>query len=165
MHTTVYKFWRFVYHPEQSVIDHYARSSFYTRSFCTAIKLYVGHFLLPLTSMGILMSYFFINMIYLEILKTQWVSSKGIYSSIKIYFFISVPLKNLCHYQIGQFTNKKVGWILIKTGVTLKKVADLSFSSKTWATFETWQKKLLKLVTMGGLGNLLSQPFFGILSL
>ena len=28
MHTTVYQFWRFVYHPEQSVIDHYARSSF-----------------------------------------------------------------------------------------------------------------------------------------
>ena len=47
MHTTVYQFWRFVYHPEQSVIDHYARSSFYTRSFCTAIKLYVGHFLWP----------------------------------------------------------------------------------------------------------------------
>ena len=23
MHTTVYQFWRFVYHPEQSVIDHY----------------------------------------------------------------------------------------------------------------------------------------------
>ena len=35
MHTTVYQFW-------QSVIDHYARSSFYT-----AIKLYVGHFLWP----------------------------------------------------------------------------------------------------------------------
>ena len=50
MHTTVYQFWRFVYHPEQSVIDHYARSSFYTRSFCTAIKLYVGHFYGPGTS-------------------------------------------------------------------------------------------------------------------
>ena len=48
MHTTVYQFWRFVYHPEQSVIDNYARSSFYTRSFCTAIKLYLGHFLWPL---------------------------------------------------------------------------------------------------------------------
>ena len=47
MHTTVYQFWRFVYHHEQSGIDHYARSSFYTRSFCTAIKLYVGHFLWP----------------------------------------------------------------------------------------------------------------------
>ena len=47
MHTTVYQFWRFVYHLEQSVIDHYARSSFYTRSFCTAIKLYVSHFLWP----------------------------------------------------------------------------------------------------------------------
>ena len=30
---------------DQFVIDHYARSSFYTRSFSTAIKLYVGHFL------------------------------------------------------------------------------------------------------------------------
>ena len=25
MHTTVYQFWRFVYHHEQYVIDHYAR--------------------------------------------------------------------------------------------------------------------------------------------
>ena len=47
MHTTVYQFWRFVYHHEQSVIDHYTRSSLYTRSFCTGIKLYVGHFLWP----------------------------------------------------------------------------------------------------------------------
>ena len=45
MHTTLYQFWRFVYHHEQSVIDHYARSSLYTRSFCTGIKLYVGYFL------------------------------------------------------------------------------------------------------------------------
>ena len=29
-------------------IDHYARSSLYRRSFCTVIKLYVGHFLWPL---------------------------------------------------------------------------------------------------------------------
>ena len=47
MHTTVYQFWRFVYHHEQSVIDHYVRSSLYTRSFCTGSKLYVGHFLWP----------------------------------------------------------------------------------------------------------------------
>ena len=47
MHTTVYQFWRFVYHHEQSGIDHYARSLLYTRSFCTGIKLYVGHFLWP----------------------------------------------------------------------------------------------------------------------
>ena len=49
MHTTIYQFWRFVYHHEQSVIDHYARSSFYTRSFCMANKLYVGHFYGPAT--------------------------------------------------------------------------------------------------------------------
>ena len=30
MHTAVYQFWRFVYHHEQSVIDHYARISLYT---------------------------------------------------------------------------------------------------------------------------------------
>ena len=47
MHTTVYQFWRFVYHHEQSAIDRYARSSLYTRSFCTGIKLHVGHFLWP----------------------------------------------------------------------------------------------------------------------
>ena len=47
MHTTVYQFWRFVYHHKQSEIDHYARSSLYTRSFCTGIKLYIGHFLWP----------------------------------------------------------------------------------------------------------------------
>ena len=29
MHTTVYQFWRFVYHHGQSVIDHYARISLY----------------------------------------------------------------------------------------------------------------------------------------
>ena len=53
MHTTVYQFWRFVYHHEQSVIDHYARISLYTRSFCTGIKLYVGHFLWPLKNIAL----------------------------------------------------------------------------------------------------------------
>ena len=41
MHTTVDQFWRFVYHHEQSVIDHYARISLYTLSFCTKIILHV----------------------------------------------------------------------------------------------------------------------------
>ena len=41
MHTTVYQFWRFVYHHEQSVIDYYARISIYMLSFCTKIGLHV----------------------------------------------------------------------------------------------------------------------------
>ena len=47
MHTTVYQFWRFVYHHEQSVIDHYARISLYTLSFCTKIRLHVYHLSWP----------------------------------------------------------------------------------------------------------------------
>ena len=48
MHTTVYQFWRFVYHHEQSAIDHYARSSLYTLSICTKIRLHVYHLSWPL---------------------------------------------------------------------------------------------------------------------
>ena len=36
-----------MYYHEQSVIDHYARNSLYTRSFCTEIKLYTGRFCDP----------------------------------------------------------------------------------------------------------------------
>ena len=41
----------------------------------------------------------------------------------------------------------------LKGRENLKKVADLSFSSKTWATFETWQKK-------NYLNSLLLQHFY-----
>ena len=47
MHTTVDQFRRFVYHHEQSVIDHYARISLYTQSFCTKIRLHVYHLSRP----------------------------------------------------------------------------------------------------------------------
>ena len=52
MHTTVYQFWRFVYHNEQSVIDHYARISLYTLSFWTKIRLHVYHLSWPQTSLS-----------------------------------------------------------------------------------------------------------------
>ena len=48
MHTTVYQYWRFVYHHIQSVIDHYARISLYTLSFCTKMRLHVYHLSWPL---------------------------------------------------------------------------------------------------------------------
>ena len=46
MHTTVYQFWPFVYHHEQSESDHYARMSLYMLWFCTKIRLHkssAGH--------------------------------------------------------------------------------------------------------------------------
>ena len=45
MYTTVCQFWRFVFHHEQSVIDHYARISLL--SFCTKIRLHIYHLSWP----------------------------------------------------------------------------------------------------------------------
>ena len=47
IHTTVYQFWRFVYHHEQSVIDNYARITLYTLSLCTKIRLHAYHLSWP----------------------------------------------------------------------------------------------------------------------
>ena len=66
MHTTVYQFWRFVYHHEQSVIDHYARISLYhfvRRSDCTYIIYhgpYLSIYLSLYLSIFLFLSYIFI---------------------------------------------------------------------------------------------------------
>ena len=56
MHTTVYQFWRFVYHYEQSVIDHYARISF-----CTKIRLHVYHLSWPKIKIPVYKKCYFLN--------------------------------------------------------------------------------------------------------
>ena len=101
MHTTVYQFWRFVYHPKQSVIDHYARSSFYTRSFCTVIKLYVGHFLWPLLAGQI--SIFFLRPLYLFVSVNSLPSFPALSVGLPVHLSVCLTVCFICFKYLGQY--------------------------------------------------------------
>ena len=86
MHTTVYQFWRFVYHHEQSVIDHYARISLYTlfvryfvwRSDCTYIIYHSPYGLSNYLPITLIDTEFFIRMADIRCLDGRFFCRKAI---------------------------------------------------------------------------------------
>ena len=83
MRTTVYQFWRFVYHHEQSVIDHYARISFIRyhfirRSDCTYIIYHSPYGLSNYLPITLIDTEFFIRMADIRCLDGRFFCRKAI---------------------------------------------------------------------------------------
>ena len=95
MHTTVYQFWRFVYQFEQSVIDHYARISLYTLSFCTKIRLHVYHLSLPRRAAAMAVS---VSDICDNTKLAREMSLLGNYETASVYYQVKILIMLIIYY-------------------------------------------------------------------